>query len=176
MPPNGTDLHDAMVIAHSGRPPHQHLRGPVGQLSWDAGTLCRSWVVYLEAAPRSGPDERMIVGLIGELEQAGGGGFQRADQVRVAALRAAGVRLSPAERVLEDLAVFGVVRAETGPAHGAGSTVVAKVPDSASTSCDASTGACEGHAPGNSSWGRETTGNGVDGPAQDVGGIGAQVE
>jgi len=140
MPPKGIDLHDAMVIAHSGRPPHPPFRGSAGQLSWEASALCRSWVVYLEAAPRSGPDERMIVGLIGELERAGGGGFQRADQVRVAALRAAGVRLSPAERVLEDLAVFGVVRAEPGPAHGAGPRVVAEVPESENTPCDASTG------------------------------------
>ncbi len=102
----------AMVVARSICPSSgPQACGPVRRLSWNAGGR-RSWVVRLEALGRSGPDERMIVGLLAELERAGGTGFQRADQVRVAALRAAGVRLSPAERVLEDLAAFGVVEAE----------------------------------------------------------------
>jgi len=88
----------------------------------------------------------MIVGLLAELERAGGTGFQRADQVRVAALRAAGVRLSPAERVLEDLAVFGVVGAEPGVAKGCRPTVVAKFPESSAISAEAVNEAVENEA------------------------------
>jgi len=118
----------------------------------------------------------MIVGLIGELERAGGDGFQRADQVRVAALRAVGVRLSPAERVLEDLAVFGVVGAEPGPAHDTQPTVVATLPERSLTSSDVSTGVREGHPAGSAPWRHQGTPNEAHRPAQDAGRIGIQVE
>ncbi|MGI9021962.1 MAG: hypothetical protein ACR2HV_01780 [Acidimicrobiales bacterium] len=141
----------AMAVARSDRPPHPQSSGSTRRLSWDARGLGRSWMVRLVAAQRSGPDERMIVGLLAELERAGGTGFQRADQVRVAALRTAGVRLSPAERVLEDLAVFGVVGAESGPANGTVPTVVAKVTEGAFTAAEAVNEAVEDEAwrPGN---------------------------
>jgi len=135
----------AVVVARSHRSPHLRAWGSVRRLSWEASGL-RSWLVRLGPVSRSGPDERMIVGLLAELELAGGAGFERADQVRVAALRAAGVRLSPAERVLEDLAVFGVVGAEPDQGTGCRMTVVAKVPESTDTSVDAVNEAVETEA------------------------------
>jgi len=78
----------------------------------------------------------MIVGLLAELERAGGTGFDRADQVRVAALRASGIRLSPAERLLEDLAAFGVDGAAADTDRSGPPTVVAKASEPAVTSVE----------------------------------------
>jgi len=136
----------AMVVARSIRPsPGPQACGPVRRLSWNAGGR-RSWVVRLEALGRSGPDERMIVGLLAELERAGGTGFQRADQVRVASLRAAGVRLSPAERVLEDLAAFGVVEAEPHLGDDDLPTVMTRASEPARTTVEAVNEAVEDEA------------------------------
>jgi len=126
----------AMVVARSVPPARPQSWGSVRRQSWDARGW-RSWVVRLGSVGGSGPDERMIVGLLAELEGAGGTGFQRADQVRVAALRAAGVRLSPEERVLEDLEVFGVVAADSLIGDDRPPTVVAKAYDPAFTSAEA---------------------------------------
>lgn len=126
----------AMVVARSVATSHPQTWGSVTRLRWGAGGR-RSWAIRLEAVTRSGPDERMIVGLLAELEGAGGAGFQRADQVRVAALRAAGVRLSPAERVIEDLAAFGVVGAESRFDPEEPPTVAAKASEAACTYSEA---------------------------------------
>ena len=134
----------AMVVARSARPPHPQSWKSVRHLTWDARGLHRSWVVRLETSTRSGPDERMILGLLAELELSGGSGFQRSDQVRVASLRAAGVRLSPAERLLEDLAVFGVIGAESGDTVPR--TVVVKVGEVAFASVEVVNEAVEDEA------------------------------
>jgi len=135
----------AMVVARSVAPARPQSWGSVRRQNWDARG-CRSWVVRLGSVGGSGPDERMIVGLLAELEGAGGTGFQRADQVRVAALRAAGVRLSPEERVLEDLEVFGVVAAESLLGNDGPPTVVAKAPEPAVSSAEAVNTAVEDEA------------------------------
>ncbi len=120
----------AMVVARSVCPPQPQFRGAKRRLVWVAvGQRC--WVIRLEAVSRAGLDGHMIVGLLAELEAAGGTAFQRADQVRVAALRAAGVRLSPAERVLEDMVAFGVVGAESRLGPPDPPTVVATEPSPA---------------------------------------------
>ncbi len=139
----------ALVVARSTRRSSSSPWGSMRRQRWDAGGR-RSWVVRLGSVSRSGPDERMIVGLLTELEDSGGTGFRRADQVRVAALRAAGVRLSPAERVLEDLEVFGVVAADSQGGEGM-PTVVAKAPEPTFTSPEAINEAVEDEAwrPGN---------------------------
>lgn len=135
-----------LAVTRSARPAHPRPWGSVRRLQWDAAGLEWSWVVRF--GPGHGPavDRRMITGLLQELEQAGGEGFQRADRVRVAALRAAGVRLSPAERVIEDLAAFGASAAERSPCVPPRPVVTAKLPQAGSTSAEAVNEAVEDEA------------------------------
>jgi len=134
-----------LVVVRSVRSSSTQSWGTVRRSSWDAAGR-RSWVIRLDAGRRSSSDEFVVPRLLVEFEQAGGTEFRRADQVRVAALRAAGVRLTPAERVLEDLAMFGVVGAESEVGSGVPPRVVAKTPVTAFTSSDAINNAVEDEA------------------------------